>query len=541
MKQIQKYLHFSRPLLAAFIFCASGPEFITHTGIPFLALVASVLFWSLWNQEKYSSQTKWKLTLIYNIGLALFSFYWIPETLEAFGPMPLWLGWILFLLFAPFLYLQNLFLAFIIHQIQRRPKLAVLNQPVALATIAVFCEWIDIRQFPVNISSTWIQWGYSLPMASLFGESIYSYLLYLIVFAFTTQMRTKTWIAIRWGAIIILILDFSISKLIPYQKQLTDSSAKESSLKLRIVQANIGNFIKVSAESGEENSVESVHREYRELSFKKYEIDNGKIDLIIWPETAIPDDFNTEMLRSFPSFMPGRMLDFFQSTPHKSAEVVIGGYDRGYLSQSTNGIESEYNSVIFFSHDGSLKDVYHKRVLIPFGEGLPVSHDIGQKVAEIIPGLSFFSEGHRFSIFETKHGHKFISPICYEILFSSYIRDYLNADPKREVDFILNLTNDSWYGKTAEPWQHLMLAKWKALEFRRPIIRSTNTGITSVIDIDGSESKQLLSGEKAVLDVALVIPKAQVPTLFQLTGKWALSLLMILVLLLYYRKKFTNK
>ena len=106
--------------------------------------------------------------------------------------------------------------------------------------------------------------------------------------------------------------------------------------------------------------------------------------------------------------------------------------------------------------------------------------------------------------------------ICYEILFSSFVRDYLNAVAEPPY-FMINLTNDSWYGDTAEPYQHLFLAKWRSLEFGLPILRMTNTGITSVLYPDGSESQRLLPFTKGNLDIKLVM-QPRSPTLYQRVG-----------------------
>jgi apolipoprotein N-acyltransferase len=94
---------------------------------------------------------------------------------------------------------------------------------------------------------------------------------------------------------------------------------------------------------------------------------------------------------------------------------------------------------------------------------------------------------------------------------------------------IVNHTNDSWYGDTAEPHQHLFLSKWRALEFRLPIVRSTNTGISSVIYPDGSESRRLGVGEKGSLDVAVPLGSGEA-TPYQRFGIYPLVALFVLLL-----------
>ena len=92
----------------------------------------------------------------------------------------------------------------------------------------------------------------------------------------------------------------------------------------------------------------------------------------------------------------------------------------------------------------------------------------------------------------TRKGEKeyhFLTSICYEALSSSLIRKHLNS-VKSHPSFLVNLTNDSWYGNTSEPEQHLFLSKWRAVEFQMPLIRSANTGISSIISKQGLELKR---------------------------------------------------
>jgi apolipoprotein N-acyltransferase len=154
----------------------------------------------------------------------------------------------------------------------------------------------------------------------------------------------------------------------------------------------------------------------------------------------------------------------------------------------------------------------------------------------VINNITYFAEGKNETKFELAPGIHFITPICYEVLFPSFIRSILLSD-ERQVNFLINLTNDSWYGKTVEIEQHLFLAKWRALEFAIPIIRSTNTGITSVIYPDGSESNRLTIYREEILDHKLMIPKSK-NTLYLHFGFEVVSLLaLILMLLTYFLEK----
>ncbi len=155
-------------------------------------------------------------------------------------------------------------------------------------------------------------------------------------------------------------------------------------------------------------------------------------------------------------------------------------------------------------------------MLIPFGEGLPFG-PLNPYLAKIIQNISYFAKGNRYTKFTLRNNKSFITAICYEILFSDYIRTFLNHSGAKKPDFLINLTNDSWYGNTSEPYQHQYLSHWRALEFQIPIVRMTNTGISSILYPDGSESQRLKLFEVDTMDLDLHTPKSEA-TLWQHYG-----------------------
>ena len=187
-------------------------------------------------------------------------------------------------------------------------------------------------------------------------------------------------------------------------------------------------------------------------------------------------------------------------------------------------IETVFNSSILI-RDGKFQTAYHKNILIPFGETLPFG-PLNSYIVSIVPAVSLFARGEGTPEMTTRDGYRLVTPICYEILESNYMRSLLNQWGSNHL--IVNHTNDSWYGATAEPHQHLFLSKWRALEFLMPIVRSTNTGITSVIYPDGSESRRLDIGEKGSLDVDVALGSGEA-TLYQRFGIYPLLVLVALL------------
>jgi apolipoprotein N-acyltransferase len=287
----------------------------------------------------------------------------------------------------------------------------------------------------------------------------------------------------------------------------------------------------MESEQGGYASTGQVIDRYRELSLAKYET-GEKLDLIIWPETAYPFAVKTNKEDISYSYTPSVFNEVAQT---QDAEMLVGGYDIKNSDHNETLFKTEYNTAFQVSKSGKLKNSYHKQILIPFGETLPFGSFINELLSKYIENISFFSEGEKFTLFNLDSGHKLITTICYELLKPEFIRSYLNSLNERPHAMI-NLTNDSWYGDTMEPEQHLFLAKWRALEFNLPIIRSTNTGITSVIYPDGSESKRLEVLKTGNLDLSINLP-LQEATFYQKFGfatilpLWIIYLIFHLLLL----------
>lgn len=459
-------------------------------------------------------------TFMFCLGFSAVGFYWIPQTLSTFGGMQLYLGQIISIFFAlivlPYLWPQ----VFLIYYL-KKIKLPLKTILIILCCSHVFLEQITPSQFPVWLGHSLLTTQTLLPLASYFGAGIYSFALMLIIL-FVPYVLKKNFqyvkpILLGMG---IVLFDFVLGINTKYMHSLKDSS--ENYLNVRIVQANIGNFMKISSEFGDKDSVQAVYDQYEKYSFQNPQ----NYDLLIWPETAVPSlfdttDWNHDKINYFP-----HMQKIIFYLPPK-AGFVFGGYDEGNLDQSQNNAHNEFNTAFFYQNQNL--ETYYKIKLIPFGETLPFGN-YNRELSKFFPGVSLFSQGSRYNSFTINQKFHFITPICYELLDTDFMRTFLNSSEK--IDFIVNLTNDSWYGNTAQPWQHLFLARWRALEFRKPIIRSTNTGITTIIDELGQFSKYLNINETNILEVKLNIHSKE-STFYQRHGKSPLNLMLLLILIYF--------
>ena len=488
---------------AGALYSLAYPSFLGGGWFPLL-FIALPLF--LWQLEKSANFRQIALVILsYNLGLDVVGYYWIPHTMREFGQLPYLISLLIGLSFS--LILQPHWWAYTIWK-KWRPPLNWHTETGILtnALMITLLERYFPQQFPSFAGSPWLHLAPYLGLAPYFGVAIFSFMTYWLCLEVVNQLKLKQLRPTVW---IIFSAFVGLNALLPLT-----NPVKTADLPVRLVQANIGNFLKVESEHGDTNSYESIRNKYHELSTAE-----GNPALIIWPETAYPNTFYGRL-----SKIDAIFLDIMKAT---NAEMLIGGYDQDTSKSPFDLHESLYNSSILLS-GGKVKASYHKNILIPFGETLPFG-PFNEDVISVVPAVSLFARGYGTPKMETQSGYRFVTPICYEILDTNFLRTLLNQWGNNH--FIVNHTNDSWYGDTAEPYQHLFLSKWRALEFRLPILRSTNTGITSVIFPDGTESKRLSIGEENFLDVEVPIAPAQ-NTFYQLYGIYPLlGLFLFLVLI----------
>jgi apolipoprotein N-acyltransferase len=208
----------------------------------------------------------------------------------------------------------------------------------------------------------------------------------------------------------------------------------------------------------------SVTETYVDLSHKAAA---SSPSMIVWPETSVPfifkkdESFTTELLDA------QRSLDTYLLF----GSILYKGDQKGKTYYS--------NSAVLIDRTGNDVYEYDKIHLVPFGEYVPL-----QKVLffinKLVVGVGDYAQGNQYSLAETPYG-RFAIVICYEIIFPGLVRKFFTD----EGDFLVNITNDAWFGKTTGPYQHFSMAVFRAIENRKPVIRAANTGISGFIDSKG--------------------------------------------------------
>lgn len=271
-----------------------------------------------------------------------------------------------------------------------------------------------------------------------------------------------------------------------------------------VIQANVGNLAKLAAEKGDYEAVVEVLMRYGRLS-DALATSTTPPDVLIWPETAYPLAFGADR-SSADRDMDGELRRY---ASERQIPLVFGGYHvAGAL---------EHNSALVLDPGGDLQ-VYHKHILMPFGEYMPLVNDWAW-VREALPRLATFGRGGTPLVLDVPLAGRTvkIAPIiCYEALDAAHVIASANAGSQ----VIVNLTNDSWFGSEAQKRLHLALAGLRSVETRRPQIRATNTGISTLILADGAVVDPGPVDEEIALTYRVPILDLP-PTLVMRLGPWA--------------------
>jgi apolipoprotein N-acyltransferase len=248
------------------------------------------------------------------------------------------------------------------------------------------------------------------------------------------------------------------------------TAAPQGSLKVAMVQGDIPQSLKWDPK-------------FLETSFEVYRAQSEAAaqrgaDLIVWPEAAAtfffqPDDRYPAQFADDAAYRQ-RLLELAART----GEPILFGAPALGVEDNRVGF---YNRAYLVSSGGKVEAWYDKIQLVPFGEYVPLRKLLGGLVNRIVVGFGDMFAGREQTLFEV-HGAKLAVLICYESVFPNLTRTAV----KRGADILMNITNDAWYGKSSAPYQLLAMAAMRSVETKAPMVRVANTGISAVIQSDGT-------------------------------------------------------
>lgn len=469
--------------------------------------------------------------------LSIIGFYWLPATLQRFGGFPAVPALILFALFCATSALQLVLVGFLTRALER---VRLVDRALLALPLAWFAaEYSLPRLFPWSLSHLQIPWSAFAALAELGRTELLSALLLWwcsIVVALLTRRRgviipaalgaTSAAALLTWGD----ARNGEIARLVDGAPTVT----------VGLIQGNLD-----TDEKGDVTRLDANLFRYQELSDTATE---QGASLLLWPESVIsrwvPQRLTT--LRNTPNdpYPAQRVpllfggLSYRQRTQQELDELLAGMYGTPDSALLRALGYYRFNTAFGIDAAGTILGLYHKRVLMPFGEYLPFGR-IFPQLRGLSPHSGDFDPGdvHTPITFPqlrvappgggaTTAAVNVMPLICYEDLVPGLAAEAVKAG----AQLLVNLTNDAWYGRTAAPYQHHLLAQWRAIETRRPLLRATNTGLTAVVDPLGRTSATLPIFTAGYL--LAEVPLLDVKTVYVRWGDAPLSALALLVYVL---------
>ena len=372
---------------------------------------------------------------------------------------------------------------------------------VALAASWAAMEWLRgtiLTGFPWNpMSSAWIESTAVAQSAALFGAYGLSLVTVQVAAAPATLAASagaRPWSRLRPTVLAALVL--ATLHIGGWMRIADVEDSLVPGIRLRIVQGNIEQALKWRPEQAE-----ASFQRYLRLSASLSDL---PVTHVIWPETAAPILLTGDPVRraAIGAVVPPGGLALIG--------VIRAEFEGGRVQRAWNSLQA-------LDPAGSIVGTYDKFHLVPFGEYMPFRAYLAG--FEFIPGSLDFSTGPGVVTLDLP-GLPAVGPlICYEVIFPGEV-----VNPDRRPMWLLNLTNDAWFGHSSGPYQHLASARMRAIEEGLPLVRAANTGISAVIDPYGRVVASLGLGREGIIDSALPRPLASL-TMFASYGNWITGVL----------------
>jgi apolipoprotein N-acyltransferase len=390
------------------------------------------------------------------------------------------------------------------HWLQRKPLGVLLGFPAVWVLNEWMRSWL-LTGFPwlyIGYSQTNTVLGAWAPVSGIYGIS---FLLALIAASVVFAARHR-----RYAALPIAIMGCAfISAYLLEKQQWTTATGTQQAVAL--IQGNVAQQQKWQPEQRQ-----AIRNLYRDMSAPFWQ----KNQLVIWPEAAIPELYTP----SHPFFAAMR-----QEIAQRGGGLITGVPSLHHDGNAADGRDNRifYNSLLGL---GEAQGFYHKRRLVPFGEYVPLQSWLEGLLDFFKLPISDFRTGPDQQDNLTTGLLRVASSICYEITYPELV-----ASQASDADILLTVSNDTWFGASIGPHQHLQMAQMRARENARNMLRATSNGISAFIDYRGELVSRSAQFQPAVLQGNIEGRRGVTP--YQRTGNWPVLILCFLGLLLAYRDK----
>jgi apolipoprotein N-acyltransferase len=480
------YPHILLGLLSAFLlnlpFPIAGPLPPWRAAFGWIALVP--LLYTLLcapnaRRAKYLRNSTW-IGYICGVFWYILNCYWIDRTMNLYGHVPALGSAGILVLYSLVLGLYFGLFGLVIAFLRR------VSGGIVVPLIVAPFAWVAIELAASRITSVpWDQFGYSqvdnflltrlAPFTGVYGIS---FVLVAVNALFAVALLTRSVhfrVRVSVGAILLAVL-LQCGSSLPPQAAPTQATAvllqsnfsvdEDNDWPGALWDKNIARFLQLS-ENTNGPRYDGMPGPAKPLHVEAASSSQENISLIAWPEAPSP------FYEGDPRFLAA--MHELASTTHAA---IVAGNPAAEWKTDADGkpVIREYNAATVFDSAGERIGRYDKIHLVPFGEYVPYSemfffaHKLTRQAGNFSRGTerrAFTLNGHRYGIF-----------ICYESIFADEIRHFA----KNGAEVFVNISDDGWYGDTSAPWQHLNMARMRAIENRRWLLRDTNTGVTTAID-----------------------------------------------------------
>jgi apolipoprotein N-acyltransferase len=585
-----------KPIVLSILFGISATISIEPFSFP---IIRWFVLWHLFyiSEELRRNHASYKkilwISFLFALSLCIFSFYWVIHLFVEYGGIPLILSIFLFIPYSILLNSKIPLILIFLSKIKYKYKIFYKYNLISIPLVITIIDIITPQVFNWYWGNLVVKNLIFAQVADIFGIHGITFLYVFFSYSFYRifKLLYKNYLIFflprfkkTYGFVLILFLLIHLYGIVQIHRinEMIKSSQK---IRIAMIQPN------APLEKYGENKVtiESVENfmlnEIPPLIEEAFKNSEGKIDLFVFPESGIPyfstqKDALTLRLNAYHPYFE-YLIHYINA--RYNADVIFNDF---YYEQKQNRIVV-YNSAPFYSRRGKREETYHKRKLIAFGEQIPLAEFLDQTgLIQLVPEsvrYSRFEPGKSFIVMPYQHENYsnpikamdypfepieelyktteienffknkefkptgyFMPLICYEIIQPEYVRDFF-LSANRSIDFIVNITQDKWYGKTIESYQHLSLGLVRAIELRRSIVRSTNSGVSTAIDPTGSYIKpiygNILTGQetKEVQVVDLPIIKNQNTLYSYLGNSWLYGLIILFLLLNLFKKRLLKK
>ena len=429
-------------------------------------------------------------SLSFSTGYFLIGTYWLKNVINNFSDVSSLLSiamvFIFILYLSLFIIIPIIFVTFINQRL-------IINKNYLLIILAILITLFEVVRAHLFTGFSWFNFGqaaintpldYFFPVFGVHGLTFIIFMMAIIFINIIKSGNRNFFASLAFIFVVIYVIIFN--------KNWTSLTNKEISIS--IIQPNLQNKISYSNED-----ILNRMNILRKMTVSQT---NKNVDIILWPEAPLPIVYN-KLENTF-------YKNIISDIP-KHTSLVTGIF---YQSE-----EIIYNSIINASNNIS---IYHKKHLVPFGEFLPFRESLAFLYKSIGIKMYDIKSGDNVSSINIKNfvAH---SLICYESIFSkgSLIKN-------EKSDFIINVSNDGWFGESLAPYQHLDALIMRSLENQRYSIRSTNTGISAVISPFGEIEEYIQFNEKGVISKKIFARNGHTPI-----SKYGYSILYLFIFTIF--------